>query len=45
MPSFTVGAATSAEVLAVFSTGLGASVECIPVLQGGIERNSSKVRT
>ena len=45
-PSLTVGAATSGEgFAAAFSTGLGASVEWTPVVQGGIQRNSSNVRT
>ena len=46
IPSLTVGAATSGEgFAAAFSTGLGASVEWTPAVQGGIERNSSNVRT
>ena len=45
MPSFTVGAVTSGDGLAALLASLGASVEWVPVVQGGIDRNSSKVST
>ena len=45
IPSFTVGAVTSRDDLAALLASLGASVEWMPVVQGGIDRNSSKVST
>lgn len=46
VPSFdTVGAATSGTGLPMGVVGFGGSVEWRPVVQGGMERNSSNVRT
>lgn len=45
IPSFTVGAVTSGDALAVLLASLGASVEWVPVVQPGMSRNSSKVST
>lgn len=41
------GAGTGATSAAGFlgSTGVSSTVECLPVVHGGIARNSSKVRT
>lgn len=40
-----VGAGTSAAFVCEGEAGLSSTAECLPLVQGGMERNSSKVRT
>ena len=40
-----VGAGTSSAFVCGIVVGVSSTAECLPVVQGGMERNSSKVRT